>query len=46
MFSNPVESLIEPAWRRFARCAICAAVGIGAVMSLIAVLTYLNRVLP
>jgi hypothetical protein len=46
MFSNPVENLIEPAWRRFARCSVCAVVGVGAIMILLAVLTYLNPVLP
>ena len=46
MFSNPVENFIEPVWRRLARCAVCAVVGIGAVTLLIAVLTYLNPVLP
>jgi hypothetical protein len=46
MFSDPVESLIEPVWRRFARCAVCAVVGIGAVMLLIAILTFLHPVLP
>ena len=46
MFSNPVENLIEPAWRRFAQCTACAVVGVGAVLLLLAVLTYLNPVLP
>jgi hypothetical protein len=46
MFSNPVESLIEPAWRRFARCTVCAVVGVGAVALLIAVLNFLHAVLP
>jgi hypothetical protein len=46
MFSNPVENLIEPVWRRFARCAVCAAVGVGAVALLIAVLNLLHPVLP
>jgi hypothetical protein len=46
MFSNPFENLIEPAWRRFARCTVCVFVGVGAVLLLMAVLTYLNPVLP
>jgi hypothetical protein len=46
MFSNPVENLIEPAWRRFARCAVCAVVGVGAVTLLIAALAFLHPVLP
>jgi hypothetical protein len=46
MFSNPVESLIEPVWRRLVRCAVCAIVGIGAVTLLIAVLTFLHPALP
>jgi putative copper export protein len=46
MFSNPVDNLIEPVWRRFARCAVCVVVGVGAVTLLIAVLSFLHPVLP
>jgi hypothetical protein len=46
MYSNPIENLIEPAWRRFARCTVCVFVGGGAVLLLMAVLTFLNPVLP
>ena len=46
MFNNPVDNLIEPVWRRFARCAVCVVVGVGAVTLLIAVLTFLHPVLP
>jgi hypothetical protein len=44
MFSNPIENLIEPASRRFARSAGYALVLVVAVLLLIAVLT--NPVLP
>jgi hypothetical protein len=46
MFSNPIENLIEPAWRRFARCTVCVFVGVGAVTLLIAALTFIHPVLP
>ena len=46
MFFNPVDNLIEPAWQRVARCTACGVVGVGAVLLLLAVLTYLNPVLP
>jgi hypothetical protein len=46
MFSNPIENLIEPAWRRLARCTVCVFVGVGTVLLLMAVLTFLNPVLP
>jgi hypothetical protein len=46
MFSNSVENLIEPAWRRLARCAVCVVVGVGAVTLLIAALTFIHPVLP
>ena len=44
--SNPVGNLIEPAWRRLARYSLCAFVGVGAVLLLMAVLTFLNPMLP
>jgi hypothetical protein len=44
MISNTQINLVEPVWRRFARCSVCALVGVGAVMLLIAVLTYLHPV--
>jgi hypothetical protein len=46
MFSNRIENLIQPAWRRFAQCTVCVFVGVGAVLLLMAVLTFLNPVLP
>jgi hypothetical protein len=46
MSSNTHINLVEPVWRRFARSAGYALVGVGTVMLLIAILTYLHPVLP
>jgi len=46
MFSNPVENLIEPTWRRFARCVVSTVVGVGMVVLLVAATTFLPPLLP
>lgn len=46
MLSTAHVHVVEPIWRRLARYAICALVGVGAVTFLICVLTFLHPVLP